>query len=169
MSGQLTGSTPVIVALPAEIDLSNAEQVYDQLSAALASGAAVVIADFTGTRFCDCACLNRLLRVHNQAGRPQRPAPPGDTVRRAGAGGRETARTRSAAARLRKHRCCTGRSRAGLTWSPGRHATPSLDQPAAAGVHQLTIQRGRAHPHDLTWVSLSWLDALAYVTIQWWG
>jgi anti-anti-sigma factor len=67
MSDQLTGSTPVIVALPAEIDLSNAEQVHDQLFAALVSGAAVVIADFTGTRFCDCACLNRLLRVHNQA------------------------------------------------------------------------------------------------------
>src|SRR5947208_14024930 len=67
MSDQLTGSRPVIVVLPAEIDLSNAEQVYDHLSAALASGAAVVIADFTGTRFCDCACLNRLLRVHNQA------------------------------------------------------------------------------------------------------
>ena len=57
----------MIVVLPAEIDLSNAEQVYDRLSAALVSGAAVVIADFTGTRFCDCACLNRLLRVHNQA------------------------------------------------------------------------------------------------------
>ena len=68
MSDQLAGSRPVIVTLPAEIDLSNAEQVYDQLSAALVSGAAVVIADFTGTRFCDCACLNRLLRVHNQAG-----------------------------------------------------------------------------------------------------
>ncbi len=68
MSEQLTGSTPVIAALPAEIDLSNAEQVYEQLSAALASGAAVVIADFTGTQFCDCACLNRLLRIHNQAG-----------------------------------------------------------------------------------------------------
>ncbi len=68
MSDQLTGSRAVIVALPAEIDLSNAEQVYDQLAAALvASGAAVVIADFTGTRFCDCACLNRLLRIHNQA------------------------------------------------------------------------------------------------------
>jgi anti-anti-sigma factor len=68
MNEQLAGSTSVIAALPAEIDLSNAEQVYDQLSAALASGAAVVIADFTGTRFCDCACLNRLLRIHNQAG-----------------------------------------------------------------------------------------------------
>lgn len=69
MSDQLTGSRAVIVALPAEIDLSNAEHVYDQLATALvASGAAVVIADFTGTRFCDCACLNRLLRVHNQAG-----------------------------------------------------------------------------------------------------
>ena len=67
MSDQLTGSRAVIVALPAEVDLSNADQVYDRLVAALASGAAVVIADFTGTRFCDCACLNCLLRVHNQA------------------------------------------------------------------------------------------------------
>jgi len=67
MSKQLADGAPVIVALPAEIDLSNADQVYDQLYAALASGAPVVIADFTGTRFCDCACLNRLLRVQNQA------------------------------------------------------------------------------------------------------
>jgi anti-anti-sigma factor len=55
------------LALPAEIDLSNADQVYDQLHAALVSGAAAVIADLTATRFCDCACLNRLLRVYNQA------------------------------------------------------------------------------------------------------
>ena len=85
MSEQLTGSTPVMVALPAEIDLSNAEQVYDRLYTALASGAAVVIADFTGTRFCDCACLNRLLRVHNQAGghnaQLRRVIPPGAPVR----------------------------------------------------------------------------------------
>ena len=67
MSKQLADGPPVIVALPAEIDLSNADQVYDQLYAALVSDAPVVIADFTGTRFCDCACLNRLLRVYNQA------------------------------------------------------------------------------------------------------
>src|SRR5947209_17774790 len=67
MSEQPADDVPVIVELPAEIDLSNAEQVYDRLAAALVAGAAVVIADFTGTRFCDCACLNRLLRVHNQA------------------------------------------------------------------------------------------------------
>ena len=85
MSDQLTGSRAVIVALPAEVDLSNAEQVYDQLSAALAGGAVVVIADFTGTRFCDCACLNRVLRVYNQAaGRNTRlrlVIPPGAPVR----------------------------------------------------------------------------------------
>jgi hypothetical protein len=67
MSKPLAADTPVIVALPAEINLSNADQVYDQLYAALVSGAPVVIADFTGTRFCECACLNRLLRVQNQA------------------------------------------------------------------------------------------------------
>jgi anti-anti-sigma factor len=67
MNRHLTDGTPAVVALPAEIDLSNADQVYDQLHAALVSGAAVVIADFTATRFCDCACLNRLLRAYNQA------------------------------------------------------------------------------------------------------
>ena len=67
MNNHLTHGTPVILALPAEIDLSNADQVYDQLHAALVSGVAVVIADFTATRFCDCACLNRLLRAYNQA------------------------------------------------------------------------------------------------------
>ena len=85
MSKQLADDRPVIVALPAEIDLSNADQVYDQLYAALAAGAAVVIADFTGTRFCDCACLNRLLRVQNQAAarnaRLRLVIPPGAPIR----------------------------------------------------------------------------------------
>ena len=56
-----------VVALPAEIDVYNREQAYSRIHSACASGASVVIADFTGTRFCDCACLNRLLRVYNQA------------------------------------------------------------------------------------------------------
>ena len=55
------------MALPAETGVCNREQACDQLYAAYISGAPVVIADFTGTRFCDCACLNRLVRVQNQA------------------------------------------------------------------------------------------------------
>lgn len=43
-------SEPVIVALPAEVDVTNAERVYDQLYAALISGSPIIIADFTARR-----------------------------------------------------------------------------------------------------------------------
>ena len=58
---------PVIVALPAEIDLTNREEVFDRLCAAFVSGATVVIADLTATRFCDCASLRCLLTVQHGA------------------------------------------------------------------------------------------------------
>src|SRR5215469_131869 len=60
--------SPVVVAMPAEVDLINAERVYDQLYAALISGAAVVIADFTATAFCDSAGMNMLITIHKRAG-----------------------------------------------------------------------------------------------------
>jgi anti-anti-sigma factor len=53
--------------LPAEIDLTNAEQACDRLCAAFASGAPVVIADFTATTFCDCSSMRRLLAVRHRA------------------------------------------------------------------------------------------------------
>ncbi len=40
----------VVVTLPAEIDISNADSVGEQLCAALAPGVKTVIADMTGTR-----------------------------------------------------------------------------------------------------------------------
>ena len=43
------GGEPVVVTLPAEIDRTNASIVARQLHEALASGAAVVIADLTST------------------------------------------------------------------------------------------------------------------------
>ena len=58
---------PAIVTLPAEIDTGNREQAYDQLCAACSSGAPVVIADFTGTRFCDAGSMRRLLDVQDRA------------------------------------------------------------------------------------------------------
>ncbi len=76
----------VVVPLAAEIDLTSYEQVYDRLYTALVSGAAVVVADFTPTWFCDCASLRRLLAVQQQAaaqGRQLRLViPPGSPVRR---------------------------------------------------------------------------------------
>jgi anti-anti-sigma factor len=59
---------------------------YDRLYAAFASGAGVVIADFTATRFCDCSALRRLLTVQRRAvaqgGQLRLVIPSGSLVRR---------------------------------------------------------------------------------------
>ena len=60
-------ATPVIVTLPAEIDMANECGVSQQLGAALASGAMVIVADMTGTRFCDSMGLRALVLAHKQA------------------------------------------------------------------------------------------------------
>jgi anti-anti-sigma factor len=76
----------VVVPLAAEIDLTNNERACGQLTAAFAGGAAVVIADLTSTRFCDCASLRRLLAVQQRAasrgGQLRLVIPPGSPVRR---------------------------------------------------------------------------------------
>ena len=58
---------PVVVTLPAEIDIANAGQVGEQLSSAIAQGAGIVIADMTGTRFCDSSGISMLVQAHRQA------------------------------------------------------------------------------------------------------
>lgn len=58
---------PVIIALPPEIDLTNASGVPELITAACAPGVAVVIADLTGTSFCDSAGLRHLIRAGHQA------------------------------------------------------------------------------------------------------
>ena len=55
------------VAMPGEIDLANAGQVRAELAAALARGAAVVIADMSMTSFCDCAGVSALLAAARSA------------------------------------------------------------------------------------------------------
>lgn len=86
MISQGRAGSAIIVPLPAEIDLTNCEQVHDRLNAAVACGAAVVIADFTATRFCDCGSLRRLLTVQQRAaargGQLRLVIPPGSLVRR---------------------------------------------------------------------------------------
>jgi anti-sigma B factor antagonist len=59
-------ATPVIITLPAEIDMANARGVSQQLGSALASGA-MVVADMTATRFCDSTGLRALVLAHKQA------------------------------------------------------------------------------------------------------
>jgi anti-anti-sigma factor len=58
---------PVIVSLPAEIDIANAEDVGKQLSAAFAPGVTVVIADLGSTVFCDSSGARQLVLAHKRA------------------------------------------------------------------------------------------------------
>jgi anti-sigma B factor antagonist len=60
-------AAPVIVTLPAEIDMVNADRVSEQLGCALASGAMMVVADMTATRFCNSTGLRALVLAHKQA------------------------------------------------------------------------------------------------------
>jgi anti-sigma B factor antagonist len=67
MSGRPPSAQPVIVPLPAEIDISNSESVGAELGAACASGAGVVVADLTATAFCDSSGIRYLLLAHDAA------------------------------------------------------------------------------------------------------
>jgi anti-anti-sigma factor len=58
---------PALLTLPAEIDISNAEDVGGQLRAALRPGAAVVIADMSATTFADAAAVRALLAAQDAA------------------------------------------------------------------------------------------------------
>jgi anti-sigma B factor antagonist len=57
----------VVIALPAEIDMANADRAGQQLGSAIAPGVRTVIADMMATRFCDSSGINMLVRAHNQA------------------------------------------------------------------------------------------------------
>jgi len=58
---------PIVVTLPAEIDITNADAIGAALSSAIARGAAIVIADMTGTRFCNSSGISILVQAHRQA------------------------------------------------------------------------------------------------------
>jgi anti-sigma B factor antagonist len=61
------GGQPAVVAMPAEIDVTNADQVRGALQAALDQGAAAIIADLSGTVFCDSRGLHALIGAHRRA------------------------------------------------------------------------------------------------------
>ena len=66
-TGHLAQTRPVVVTLPAEIDITNAERIGEALSTAIASGARIVIADMTGTSFCNSSGISMLVLAHRQA------------------------------------------------------------------------------------------------------
>jgi anti-sigma B factor antagonist len=67
MSEQVSEATPVIIVLPAEIDVTNCDQVVAQLVAAFAPGVPLVIADMTSTVFCDTSGVRALVEARNRA------------------------------------------------------------------------------------------------------
>jgi anti-anti-sigma factor len=77
---------PTVVTLPSEIDVANASEVRDALTLAIASGTTVLVADATGTTFCDCRGVGMLIRAHHQA------AAAGTALRVAGATSRQLRR-----------------------------------------------------------------------------
>jgi len=58
---------PVVVVLPAEIDVTNSELVHDKLVAALAPGVGVVVADMTSTSFCDSSGVHAVVFANETA------------------------------------------------------------------------------------------------------
>jgi anti-sigma B factor antagonist len=67
MSDQAGQIKPVVVVLPAEIDVTNSEHVLDQLVASLAPGVDIVIADMTATSFCDSSGVHAIIFAHEAA------------------------------------------------------------------------------------------------------
>jgi len=58
-------SGSVVVPMPAEIDLANAARVGEQLRTAAGAGVTVIVADLTGTQFCDSAGIRTLLAARD--------------------------------------------------------------------------------------------------------
>ena len=67
MSDQTARTTPVVVVLPAEIDVTNSELVHDRLVAALTPGVSVIVADMTATTFCDSSGVHAVIFAHEAA------------------------------------------------------------------------------------------------------
>ena len=67
MGDQAAANEPVVVALPAEIDVTNSEEVYAQLVAALAPGVSTVVADMMATVFCDSSGVHAIMHAQENA------------------------------------------------------------------------------------------------------
>jgi anti-sigma B factor antagonist len=86
MSNHAARVMPVVVELPAEIDVTNSEQVYEQLVAVLAPGVDTVVADLTATIFCDSSGVHAIMHAYETAEardvRLRLAVSPGTSVRR---------------------------------------------------------------------------------------
>jgi anti-sigma B factor antagonist len=60
-------AAPVVVVLPQEIDVTNSEQVHQELLAVLTPGVNTVIADMMSTVFCDSSGVHAIMRAYETA------------------------------------------------------------------------------------------------------
>ena len=67
MNDQAARVAPVVVMLPSEIDVTNADQVYGLLTAAFGPGVGTVVADMTGTVFCDSSGVHAIMHANDDA------------------------------------------------------------------------------------------------------
>jgi anti-sigma B factor antagonist len=67
MNDQTARVMPVVVVLPAEIDVTNSAQVYEQLAAVLTPGVDTVVADMMSTSFCDSSGVHAIMHAHETA------------------------------------------------------------------------------------------------------
>src|SRR4051812_6365354 len=66
LMGRTLTPREVIVRLPEEIDIGNAAGVAEELTSAVSRNPVVII-DMSATRFCDCAGVRAIARVHKRA------------------------------------------------------------------------------------------------------
>jgi anti-sigma B factor antagonist len=67
MDDQAAHVAPVVVELPPEIDVTNSEEVYEQLVAVLAPGVSTVVADMMSTVFCDSSGVHAIMHAYETA------------------------------------------------------------------------------------------------------
>jgi anti-sigma B factor antagonist len=67
MGDQAGQTTPAVVRMPAEIDVTNSDQVYEELVAAFTPGVATVVADLTETLFCDSSGVHAIMHAYESS------------------------------------------------------------------------------------------------------
>jgi anti-anti-sigma regulatory factor len=154
-----------VVQLPAEIDVACQDQACRELQAAVDSGMPVVIADLSGTTFCDCSSLYHLLDLQRRAAvrgsQLQLVIPPGSQVRHlaelmnldeqllAGQPASSDLRMSSLASRLPRKPALDHRHRAAvLATAPSPRCSPG-SPPSHNGDAPMLIYGHRGHPDAL--------------------
>jgi len=56
-----------VIAMPAEIDVANTDEIRQELLPAVSLGAAVLVIDMSETTFCDSAGVQAIIAAHKQA------------------------------------------------------------------------------------------------------